>query len=118
MHQFSSLVGRSGLLFLLLEPVLLNWGGTTRSARRTLKLNSLGLVGLEVVCEIALFWGFWGGWDGELLDVAVGIGGFDGDWLVGFEFAKVQVLDEVGWVEDGLLVIDRNVSVISMEVCT
>lgn len=98
---------RSNLFLLLLKPVLLNWRSSSSSTGRTLKLNSLGLVGFEVVCEISLFWRLWGGWDGELLDVSIGIGGFDRCWFVRLEFAEVQVLYEVGWLRIARLAIER-----------
>lgn len=50
--------------------------------------------------------------------MTVGIGGFDGAWLIRFKFAEVQFLDEVGWVEDVLLAHNRHVFVTSIEVRT
>jgi len=86
----------SSLLFLLLEPVLLNRGGTTLGAGLSLNLNGLGLVGTQVLCKVGLLGGWRGLGDGELLHLALGVGCLDLGGLEGLEFTEVEVLDEVG----------------------
>jgi hypothetical protein len=84
------------LLRLLLEPVVLSssWGLTIGL---TLQLDSLGLVGLKLVGNVALLWGLWGSWWSELLDGSLSVGGLKWSWLEGLELLEVEVLDNVGW---------------------
>lgn len=84
------------LLSGLLKPVLLGGRGAGVSGL-ALDLRHLALVGLQLAGNVGLLgrWGSLG--QGELLDVALGVGGLDGGGLVGLELLEVQVLDEVGW---------------------
>lgn len=88
-------MGGSGLLLVLLEPVLLDGGGLT-SDGLALDLNLLALVGGELTGEVSLLGRRRGLGESELLDVLVGVTGLDGGGLVGLELLKVEVLDGVG----------------------
>jgi len=86
------------LLFLrlLLKPIEFLARSST-SLSLSLDLNSRCLVCLQLIRNVCLLWGLGGFWRAELLDVAFGVGGFDGGRFVGFQFAEVEVLDEVRW---------------------
>ena len=90
-------MGGSGLLLVLLEPVLLDGSGLT-SGGLALNLNLLALVGGELTGEVSLLGGRRGLGKSELLDVLIGVTGLDGGGLVGLELTNVQVLDGVGWL--------------------
>jgi hypothetical protein len=94
-----SVLLQAGLLLrILLKPVLLNRRGTALRRRSTLNLDNLGVVRLQVVGNVALFRRRRGLGNGELVDVALGIGGLDLRGLVGLQLAEVQVLDKIGWI--------------------
>lgn len=85
----------SGILFLLLKPVLLWY--CCAALGRTLNLDSLCLVRLQFARNVGLFGGCGGRGDLECLDIALGVRSLDWWDLVGLELAKVQLLDEIGW---------------------
>lgn len=92
--------GRSGLL-LLLEPVLLGERSAVLAGSRTLDIDRLRLVCVQLARNVGLLGGGRGLGDGECLDVALGIVGLDLRDLVGLELAEVQVLHQIGctnWV--------------------
>jgi hypothetical protein len=93
-----TLVGSRALVFLHLEPVLLNGGGLAGSSL-ALDLNPLGLVGLQFVRKVGLLGRLGRLGSRELVDVGFGVTGLDGLRLVGTELAEVQVLDGVRWAE-------------------
>jgi hypothetical protein len=82
------------LLRLLLKPIEFLARSRT-SLNLTLNLHSRSLIRLQLVRNVCLLGGLGGFWGAELLDVAFGVGGFDGGRFVGFQFAEVEVLDEV-----------------------
>jgi hypothetical protein len=73
---------------------VLNGGSTGLGL--ALNLDLLGLVCAELAGNVGLLGGSRGLGKGELLDLAFGVGGLDGRGLVSLEFAKVEVLDEIG----------------------
>jgi hypothetical protein len=83
------------LLLLLLEPVLFNRRRTVMCSC-SLEFHLLRLVRLQVVRNVRLFGGLGGRRDGELLDMAFGIGGLDLRRLVALKLPKVQILDKIG----------------------
>lgn len=94
-------LGKSSLLVEPVVQLLCTLGGfsRSRSIRNTrLGLHGLGLVGRDVLAkagftEVRDLGGSWGvPWTNNTLVVV----GLDGSRLVGFQFAKVEVLDEVG----------------------
>jgi hypothetical protein len=84
------------LLLWLLEPVMLSLNCGT-GIGLALNLDSHGLVCLQLIGDISLLWGLWRSWWVELLDVALGLGGLDWDWLVGLQLLKVKVLNNIGY---------------------
>lgn len=97
-------MSRGSLLLLLLEPVLFRQRGAILR-HGTLNVDRLCLVRLQLACNVRLLGGRRGCRDGELLDMALGVGGLDLRGLVGLELAEVQVLHQVGcgtnWVSTG-----------------
>lgn len=91
-------MGSRALVFLHLEPVLLN-GGVLAGSSLALDLNPLGLVGLQFVRKVGLLGRLGRLRSRELVDVGLGVTGLDGLRLVGTELAEVQVLDGVRWAE-------------------
>lgn len=91
------LVGGVALLLLLglLKPVLLH-GRRAGLTRLALNLGHLALVGLELASNVGLLGRSGSLGQGELLNVALGVGGLDGGRLVGLQLLEVHVLDEVG----------------------
>lgn len=85
-----SLLFKNGLV----EPIL-NWcsGATLGLA---LNLGDLGFVCRKFACNVGLLGGSGCLGDGEVLDLALGIGSLDGGGLVGLELAEVKVLDQIG----------------------
>lgn len=93
-------MGSRSLLLLLLEPALLNGGGLAGGGL-TLDLDLLALVGGQLAGKVGLLGGLGGLGNSKLVDVGVGVTGLDGSGLVGLEFAKVQLLNGVGWNGEG-----------------
>jgi hypothetical protein len=82
------------LLRLLLKPIYFLLSRST-SLSLPLNLHGLCLVRLQLIRDIGLFGRLGGlGWH-KLLYVCIGIAGFDGRRLVGFQFFEVEVLDEI-----------------------
>jgi len=93
-HFLSLLMMLLILLWLLLKPVNLLCSSTALNL--TLNLHSRGLVSLQLTRDISLFRRLWCRWRIELLDMAFGVVGLDGWRFVGFEFAEIEILDEIG----------------------
>jgi hypothetical protein len=94
---FFFLVSCMGLILLFLfEPALFD-GSRLAGSSLAFDLRFLALVGLQLVGKRGLFRRRRGLGSTELLDVSLGITGLGRGGLVGADFAKVEVLDWVGY---------------------
>lgn len=90
------LVGSGCLIFLLLEPALLDGGGLA-SGGLAFNLDLLALVGGQLAGKVGLLGRRGSLGESELLDVGLGVAGLDGGGLVGLQLTEVKVLNGVGW---------------------
>lgn len=87
-------------LWLLLKPLRVTRLRST-PLRLSLHIHSRRLVCLQLVRDIGFFRRLGRFRCVPVLDMSFGVVGFDGWCFVSFEFAQVEVLDEVGWVGGG-----------------
>jgi hypothetical protein len=90
------------ILLLGLEPVGQGGGSGGCAGILALNLDGEALVLLQAAGQIGLLGGGGGLGGGEDLDLAVGVGGLDGGELVVLDALEVELLNEVGYTDDGL----------------
>jgi hypothetical protein len=94
---FIHLMSRTVSLLFLLEPIFFHRSRAIGSNDVSLNLGLLRLVCFQFICDVGFLGACWSFGDCKFDNMAFGVVGLDGGWLVGSEFLEVHLLHKVGY---------------------